>query len=152
MTYTIGQLGRLTGTKAPTIRYYEGIGLVSPVGRSEGGQRRYDEGSRRRLGFVRHARDMGFTLDAIRQLLALADRPAASCEPMDGVVREQLGEVNRRLANLTAVRAELERMLAECEGGTVGECRILEVLSDHSLCLTPDHGDPDTCSAAASPS
>ena len=144
MTYTIGQLGRLTGTKAPTIRYYEGIGLVSPVGRSEGGQRRYDEGSRRRLGFVRHARDMGFTLDAIRQLLALADRPAASCEAVDGVVREQLVEVNRRLANLAAVRAELERMLTECEGGTVGECRILEVLGDHSLCLTPDHGDPGT--------
>ncbi len=139
MIYTIGQLGNLTGTKVPTIRYYEGVGLLSPVGRSEGGQRRYDEPARQRLGFIRHARDMGFTLDAIRQLLALADRPAASCDPVDGIVQEQLDEVDRRIAILNSIRAELARMLAECNGGTVGRCRILEVLGDHSLCLSHEH-------------
>ena len=139
MKYTIGQLGKLTNTKVPTIRYYEEIGLVAPLGRSEGGQRRYDEPAVRRLGFVRHAREMGFSLESIRELLALADRPAASCEPVDGIVREQLVEVNRRLANLGAIRDELERMLVECEGGAIAECRILEVLDDHSLCLTEDH-------------
>ena len=92
---------------------------------------------------MRHALDVGFTLDAIRQLRALADRRPRN-EPMDGVVREQLVDVNRRLTKLAAVRTELERMLAECEGGTVGQCRILEVLNNHSLCLTPDRGDPDS--------
>lgn len=139
MIYTIGQLGNLTGTKVPTIRYYEEVGLLSPVGRSEGGQRRYDEPARQRLGFIRHARDMGFTLDAIRQLLALADRPAASCDPVDGIVQEQLDEVDRRIAILSSIRAELARMLAECNGETVGRCRILEVLGDHSLCLSHEH-------------
>lgn len=138
MNYTIGQLARLTGTKIPTIRFYEDSGLVIPIGRTEGGQRRYDEPALRRLGFVRHARDMGFTLDAIRDLLTLADRPADSCEPVDEIVRKQLGEVQRRLTNLAAVGKELERMLVECEGGDISRCRILEVLGDHSLCLTPD--------------
>jgi len=139
VNYTIGQLGKLTNTKVPTIRYYEGIGLVRPLGRSAGGQRRYDEPAVRRLGFVRHARELGFSLESIRELLGLADRPAASCEPIDGLVREQLGEVERRLANLAAIRDELARMLVECEGGTTGRCRILEVLGDHSLCLADDH-------------
>ena len=139
MIYTIGQLGQLTSTKVPTIRYYEEIGLLKPVGRSDGGQRRYDGPAKQRLGFIRHARDMGFTLDAIRQLLALADRPAASCEPVDGIVQEQLIEVDRRIAILNSIREELARMLTECDGGTVGRCRILEVLGDHSLCISHNH-------------
>ena len=140
MIYTIGQLGQLTSTKVPTIRYYEEIGLLKPVGRSDGGQRRYDEPAKQRLGFIRHARDMGFTLDAIRQLLALADRPAtSSCEPVDGIVQEQLIEVDRRIAILNSIRRELARMLTECDGGTVGRCRILEVLGDHSLCISHNH-------------
>lgn len=139
MHYTIGQLARFTETKIPTIRFYEEIGLVVPFGRSAGGQRQYDDPALRRLGFVRHARNMGFSLDAIRELLSLADRPEDSCEPVDDIVRRQLGEVNRRLANLSAVRDELERMLVECDGGPIVRCRILEILSDHSLCLTPEH-------------
>lgn len=139
IVYSIGDLSRLTGVKVTTIRYYEGAGLLSPVSRSVGGQRRYDEPARLRLSFLRHARDMGFPLEAIRQLLALADRPAASCEPADEIVQEQLNEVDRRLAILGSIRDELARMLVECEGDTVGRCRILEVLGDHSLCLTDDH-------------
>ncbi|ASJ74110.1 MerR family transcriptional regulator [Granulosicoccus antarcticus] len=142
MVFSIGQLGKLTNTKVPTVRYYEEIGLITPLGRSEGGQRRFDQGSVRRLGFIRHARELGFTLDAIRQLLGLADRPAASCEPIDVIVREQLDEVDRRLANLQAIRDELGRMLSECDGGVASQCRILEVLGDHSLCLTEDHANP----------
>ena len=73
-TYSIGEIGRLTETKTPTIRYYEQIGLLVPPVRTEGNQRRYDEASRERLAFVRHARALGFTLDAIRDLLSLSDR------------------------------------------------------------------------------
>lgn len=146
MNLSIGQLGKLTNTKVPTVRYYEEIGLITPLCRSDGGQRRYDQSSVRRLGFIRHARVMGFTLDAIRQLLSLADRPTANCEPIDGIVREQLEEVNRRLTNLKAVRDELQRMLAECDGGKASHCRILEILGDHSLCLTADHGNPGSTS------
>lgn len=143
MCLSIGQLGKLTNTKVPTVRYYEEIGLITPLGRSEGGQRRFDQSSVRRLGFIRHARELGFTLDTVRQLLSLADRPAASCEPVDDIVREQLDQVDRRLANLQAIRNELGRMLSECDGGAASQCRILEILSDHSLCMSGDHGKPE---------
>lgn len=136
---SIGQLSKQTDTKVPTIRYYEEIGLITPLARSEGGQRRYDQASLQRLSFVRHAREMGFTLDAIRQLLALADRPSDSCDPVDAIVREQLEAVNQRLKNLNAIREELERMLQECTGDSVSRCRILEVLGDHSLCVKHEH-------------
>ena len=136
MEYSIGQLGKLTHTKVPTVRYYEQIGLITPIGRSEGGQRRFDQASVQRLGFVRHARELGFTLDA--------NRPSASCEPVDGIVQQQLQEVDQRLARLQAIRQELQRMLDECEGGKAGNCRILEVLADHSLCLTADHEHPES--------
>ncbi len=142
MVYSIGQLGRFTHTKVPTVRYYEQIGLIKPLGRSEGGQRRFDQSSVQRLSFIRHARELGFTLDAIRQLLGLADRPSESCEPVDGIVQQQLHEVDQRLARLQTVREELQRMLDQCAGGTAGDCRILEVLADHSLCLTEDHDNP----------
>lgn len=91
-----------------------------------------------RPGFVRHARDIGFPLDAIRQLPSLVDRPTDSCEPVDGIVQEQLGKVLRRIVNLSAIRDELERLLAGCDGDPVGQCRIHEVPSDHSLCLNDD--------------
>lgn len=140
MKYSIGRLGQLTNTKVPTIRYYEQIGLIMPTGRNEGGQRRYDDASEQRLSFIRHARELGFTLDAIRELLGLVDRPSESCEPVDDIVQQQLQDVERRLERLESIRKELNRMLTECKGGQAGDCRILEVLADHSLCLEADHG------------
>ncbi len=76
---SIGTLAKCTGTKVQTIRYYEQIGLLPEPGRTEGGQRRYSEGDLDRLAFIRHARLLGFTLDAIRELLDLSDNPARSC-------------------------------------------------------------------------
>jgi DNA-binding transcriptional MerR regulator len=139
---SIGALSRATGVKVPTIRYYEAIGLLPEAGRSAGGQRRYDARAAGRLAFVAHARELGFPLGAIRDLLALADRPEASCEAADAIVRDRLADVERRIRRLTALRTELERMLAECDGGRVAECRVIEVLGDHAHCAT-DHPPPD---------
>ena len=72
---TIGTLGRKTGTKVQTIRYYEQIGLIPEPGRTEGGQRRYGDAALDRLSFIRHARELGFPLQAIRDLLSLTDNP-----------------------------------------------------------------------------
>ena len=72
----IGRLAELTGVKIPTIRFYEQNGLVPPPCRTEGRQRRYDESAVRRLHFIRHARDLGFSVEDIRQLLALSEHPA----------------------------------------------------------------------------
>ncbi|MFD0860568.1 MerR family transcriptional regulator [Roseovarius aquimarinus] len=135
---SIGTLAQRTGTKVQTIRYYEQIGLLPEPGRTAGGQRRYDDGDLDRLSFIRHARQLGFTLDAIRELLDLSDNPNQSCADIDRIAHRQLKEVEARIVRLEALRMELKRMLGECRHDTVADCRVLEVLSDHAACLT-DH-------------
>jgi Cu(I)-responsive transcriptional regulator len=135
---SIGTLAKRTGTKVQTIRYYEEIGILPEPGRTEGGQRRYVEDDLDRLAFVRHARQLGFTLEQIRELLDLSDNPTRSCADVDRIAHRQLKEVEVRIARLEALRKELRRMLQECRRDTVAECRVLEVLRDHAACLT-DH-------------
>ena len=135
---TIGTLGKKTGTKVQTIRYYEQIGLMPEPGRTEGGQRRYGDAELDRLSFIRHSRQLGFSLEAIRELLALSDDPNRPCHEADVIARRQLIQVEQRIARLEALRQELKRMVHECSGGNSSDCRVLEVLRDHSECLT-DH-------------
>ncbi|WP_172332058.1 helix-turn-helix domain-containing protein [Mangrovicoccus sp. HB161399] len=136
--HTIGALARHAGTKVQTIRYYEQIGLMPEPGRSAGGQRRYGGEALDRLAFIRHARQLGFPLEAIRELLGLADTPERSCADVDAIARRQLRAVEDRIVRLEALRGELERMIGACSGGAVSECRVLEVLRDHGECLS-DH-------------
>ncbi len=135
---TIGTLGKKTGTKVQTIRYYEQIGLMPEPGRTEGGQRRYGHTELDRLAFIRHARQLGFSLEAIRELLDLSDDPDRPCHEADSIARRQLKQIEQRMARLEALRNELERMVHESCGGNTSDCRVLEVLRDHSECLT-DH-------------
>ncbi|MCL7404570.1 helix-turn-helix domain-containing protein [Paradonghicola geojensis] len=134
----IGTLAKRTGTKVQTIRYYEQIGLLPEPGRTEGGQRRYGNADLDRLAFIRHARQLGFTLEAIRELLNLSDNPPRSCAEVDVIAHRQLKEVEARIARLEALRTELKRMLRECSRETISDCRVLEVLRDHGACLA-DH-------------
>jgi len=133
---TIGTLAKKTGTKVQTIRYYEQIGIMPEPGRTAGGQRRYGNAEVDRLSFVRHSRQLGFSLDAIRELLDLSDHPEKSCEDADMIARKQLRQVEQRIDRLNALRTELKRMVRECSGGQSSDCRVLEVLRDHSECLT----------------
>ena len=132
----IRELAQQTGVTPPTIRYYEQIGLMLEPGRTEGGQRRYGQDELDRLAFIRHARQLGFPLGAIRELLELADNPQQSCTDADSIAQRQLKQVEQRILRLQALKKELKRMIAECSGGSVAECRVLEVLRDHSECLT----------------
>lgn len=136
---SIGKLGQAAGVKVPTIRYYEQIGLLRPATRSEGNQRLYAPATLSRLAFIRHARDLGFSLEAIRDLLALQDDPGQPCAAADAIAQAQLKAVNRRISQLEALRCELEKMVAHCAHGTVAECRVIEVLGNHELCLHRDH-------------
>jgi len=138
-TLSIGALARETGCKVQTIRYYERIGLLPPPARSPGNQRRYHRGHLDRLAFIRHGRELGFPLDAIRELLGLADNPVQPCAAADAIARAQLAQVESRIARLEALRRELERMVAKCRGGRIAQCRVIEVLADHSQCLHADH-------------
>jgi Cu(I)-responsive transcriptional regulator len=138
---SIGTLAKRTGTKMQTIRYYEQIGLMPDPGRTDGGQRRYGDDDLDRLSFIRHSRQLGFSLDAIRELLELSDSPERSCAQVDAVAQKQLREVEARIARLEALRVELQRMIRECGADRVADCRILEVLRDHEECLA-DHRGP----------
>lgn len=137
----IGQLARRTGCKVQTIRYYEQIGLMPEPVRTEGNQRRYGARHLERLGFIRHSRELGFSLEAIRELLDLADDPDRSCAAADGIARRQLRQVESRIVRLQALRQELKRMIVQCRGGSIAECRVIEVLVDHGLCSS-DHTGP----------
>lgn len=139
---SIGRLSRETGTKVQTVRYYEQIGLMPEAERSAGGQRRYTTADLERLAFIRHARELGFPLAAVRELLDLADNPRRPCDEVDAIARRQLVRVERRIGRLEALRTELARMIDQCSGERVSDCRIIEVLRDHSECLT-DHGEVD---------
>ena len=132
--FTIGRLADATATKVQTIRYYETSGLLTPVTRTEGGHRLYDTEDRKRLTFIRHARELGFSIEAIRELLSLSDNPDTSCERADNIASRQLEEVEQRLKRLKALKKELKRMVAECGHGRVCDCRVIEVLSNHRLC------------------
>lgn len=131
---SIGQLSRQTGVKVPTIRYYESIGMLDAPGRSAGGQRRYDASHLEQLRFIRHGRDLGFGLDDLRALQDMTRQPDTSCDAADSIARQQLADVERRLAGLRAVRTELKRMVAQCSHGVVDDCRVIQTLSDHGLC------------------
>jgi DNA-binding transcriptional MerR regulator len=126
---SIGDLARAAQVKVPTIRYYETIGLLPSPDRTQGRQRRYDRGDVRRLSFIRHARALGFEVDAVRALLTLQDEPARSCKAVDKIARQRLEEVEARIASLRALRRELCRMIEECAQGTVSDCRIIEALA-----------------------
>ncbi|WP_265502158.1 MerR family transcriptional regulator [Paracoccus beibuensis] len=138
---SIGKLSGTTGVKVPTIRYYESIGLLPEADRSAGNQRLYDLKAQERLAFIRHARELGFPLDCIRELLSLSDRPEMSCAAADVIAKRQLVSVRDRIIRLQALQQELERMLDQCACGTISDCKVIEVLSDHQNCLHSDHGE-----------
>jgi DNA-binding transcriptional MerR regulator len=134
LDYSIGELASETGVKVPTIRYYEGIGLLPAPPRTEGNQRRYDAEALERLRFIAHARAMGFPMEELRVLLKIAGHRDAPCEDIDALVRARLTEVEDRILKLTALRTELTGMLQSHQHGTVADCRVVEVLSDHDHC------------------
>lgn len=137
--FTIGELSRRTGVKVPTIRYYEDTGLMPPAERTEGNQRRYDRAGLEKLGFIRHARDLGFSIEAIAALIELQDHPDRSCQQANQMANAQLTDVRQRIARLRALEAELVRITDGCSGrGEAGDCYVLASLADHGACLA-DH-------------
>lgn len=124
----IGALARATGTKVETIRWYERVGLLPAPARSAGNYRTYGEAHLGRLSFIRRARDLGFSLDQIRTLLDLAEDRERSCDAVDVIASEHLEDVDRKIADLQALRRELDSLIGQCRHGKVAECRIIEAL------------------------
>lgn len=135
----IGALARAAEVKVPTIRYYEEIGLLDPAPRTAANRRTYGAADIRRLRFIRHARALGFEIDQIRALLAMAADPAGSCAGADAIARRHLTDIDDRIARLTALRDEIARMVEGCGHGTIHDCRVIEVLADHGQCGSTEH-------------
>lgn len=124
----IGELAAASGCHLETIRYYERIGLLPRPDRTESGYRRYTPGDARRVRFIANGRDLGFSLEEIRSLLALAEDPALSCSDVDTLARRHLGEIRQRIDELRQMALELERTIAGCGAGQRGDCAILDAL------------------------
>ncbi len=137
--FPIGKLSQASEVKVPTIRYYEEIGILPEPERSAGNQRLYTQETLERLSFIRHARELGFTLEAIRELLSLSDNPNQSCEAADAIARKQLIAVKQRVRMLQDLQKELESMVNQCANGKVSDCRVIGVLGNHALCLHESH-------------
>ncbi|ABI58373.1 MerR family transcriptional regulator [Nitrosomonas eutropha] len=128
-TLTIGVLARATGTNIETIRYYEREGLLPKPERTKGNYRAYEASHQQRLGFIRKARDLGFSLAQVRTLLSLSDDKSRSCSAIDEIAMEHRKAVEQKILDLRALKAELDNLIDQCSCGTVAECRIIESLS-----------------------
>jgi Cu(I)-responsive transcriptional regulator len=130
---TIGQLAKATDTKVVTIRYYEKIGLLAPPRRTAGNYRAYEPEHLQRLRFIRRCRDLGFTLDQIRDLLRLSSDEDQECAEVDRIAAEHLFAVEQKIADLARLADELRRIGSLCQGGgRIADCRIVEALSPDS--------------------
>lgn len=133
--YSIGELARRTKVKIPTIRYYEDIGLLDAPDRTAGNQRRFDRSGLERLGFIKHARDLGFSIEAISDLIDLQRHPDRSCRAATDIAKSQLSDVRMKIERLRALESELVRISGGCDGeGVTEQCSILGALADHRQC------------------
>jgi DNA-binding transcriptional MerR regulator len=113
--WRIGELSRRAAVNPKTIRYYEEAGLLPSPDRAKNGYRTYSEKDAAQLAFIRAAKDFGFTLGEIREVLAVRDRNEAPCSYILGVVEEKLADLNDRIQRLQVLSADLEAILRDVE-------------------------------------
>ena len=125
----IGEIAQRTGLKVETVRFYEAEGLIAPPERSGGNYRLYGQSHLDRLAFIKRSRDLGFTLDQVRDLLRLADDPRGSCAEADAIATVHIQEIDRKLADLAALRAEIAQWGGACTVTIIADCRVIDALS-----------------------
>ena len=125
---TRGVVSKLTGCNLETIRYYEQIGLMPPPPRSAGGHRLYDDNLLRRLNFIRRCRELGFSLEEIRGLLALVDGGTYTCGEVKDMTVDHLRSVRSKIADLKVLVKTLKEMVSKCVGDEVPECPVIDAL------------------------
>ena len=151
---SIGVLARQTGCTVPTIRYYEEIGQLPAGPRTDAGRRVYGRAAVRRLSFIRRCRDFGFSIEQVRELVALVDEPERPCTDVRAVAAGHLATVREKLAELQALERSLAAFVGSCDaacaGGAAVDCTILEDLA----CAAPDPAHavaPGSCCAPQRP-
>lgn len=125
---TRGELARLTGCNPETVRYYEKAGLMPAPPRSPGGHRQYDDSYVRRLYFILRSRELGFSIEELRGLLAMVDGNTYTCAEVRDISLEHLRAIHRKIADLRRLERTMAAMVAECDGGAVPECPVIDAL------------------------
>jgi MerR family mercuric resistance operon transcriptional regulator len=125
--FSIGELSRQSGVNIETIRYYEKIRLLPAPPRTEGGHRLYPDDHLKRLTFIRRSRELGFTLDEIRNLLALV-KGGYTCGEVKNMTLAHLKDIRRKIADLRRMERTLVATANRCEGGDAPECPIMDAL------------------------
>lgn len=144
---TIGALGQATSVGAETIRYYERIGMLPAPARTAAGYRLYKPEHVRRLNFIRRGRELGLSLDAVRELLSLASDRLRPCTRVDRLVQEHIHDLDHKIEGLARLRGALQGLADSCRGSTrVADCRILEALEEAEQTLA---GPPVVCADEA---
>lgn len=134
MKYKIGELAKLTGCQAVTIRYYEKAGLLNASARTEGNYRLYGDEDLERLRFIRNCRQHGISLAEIRDLLKFGDKPSSNCAWVGNLIRKHIDSVEKKIKNLEHLKTHLETLYQKCAGNGDGKCGILESLKSCSEC------------------
>jgi len=127
--FTIGELSRLSGVVAETIRYFEKIGILPAPPRNSSGYRIYSTLHLERLAFIRRSRELGFSQPEVRKLLTLVDEHSYTCAEVEAMTSKQLSVVQDKIADLRKLEHALAGMINECSGGNVPDCPIVDILS-----------------------
>jgi len=130
---SIGALSGRTKVNIETIRYYEKVGVLPPPPRTDGGHRVYGQEHVKRLSFVRRSRELGFSLDEVRQMLRLVDGGDVTCEQVREITLEHLTDVEKKIADLRRMQKTLKETAAKCAGDETPDCPIIEALFDGAI-------------------
>jgi MerR family transcriptional regulator, copper efflux regulator len=125
----IGEIAARSGMPPKTIRYYESVGLIEAAARTESGYRTYDERDLRILRFVHRARDLGFSVRAVGELLALWRDPDRTSAEVKELARDHVGDIDRKIEELQAMRRAVLDLMERCHGDERPDCPILDDLA-----------------------
>jgi MerR family mercuric resistance operon transcriptional regulator len=128
--FSVGQIAQQVGCKVETVRYYEKIELMPEPPRSEGGHRIYNVEQVKRLNFIRRSRELGFSIEKIRELLSYIDEPDHYCGEVKGLAILHSREVQKKIDDLERLKVALNTMVSQCAGkaNTIDNCPIIDAL------------------------
>lgn len=125
-----GELAQSTGCNLETIRYYEKVGLMPEPDRTDTGHRIYGHDDQRRLKFILRSRELGFSIKELRSLLRLTDADSYTCGEVLDLTSRHIAEIKEKISDLKRIERTLRNMSAECAGGEVPECPVIDALYD----------------------
>lgn len=134
MALTIGQVATAAKVNIQTIRYYERRGLFPEPRRTPSGYRQYTDDAVGRIRFIKHAQELGFTLQEVQELLELRVRRGAACDAVERTTRAKIAVVGRKIRDLERMRCTLEKLAEACTAmRPTADCPILEAMADHGI-------------------